>query len=111
MLKPLLDLEANEGRRNGLTWPLENSQSGLMEFQDIFIYNCQNAGHSRISLEQGMVLFEKRNILGKLLICVQKCIERIGPRTRNLLAMSASTTHCSRDQYLEAELHGSPNKA
>jgi hypothetical protein len=62
-----------------------------MEFQDIFIYNCQNAGHPRIGLEQGMILFEKRNILGKLLICVQKCIERIGPRTSNLLDVSAST--------------------
>jgi hypothetical protein len=62
-----------------------------VELQDIFIDNCQNAGHPRIGLEQGMILFEKRNILGKLLIRVQKCIKRIGPSTCNLLDMSAST--------------------
>jgi hypothetical protein len=91
MLKPVLDLETYGGQRNGLTWPLENSQCRLMEFQDIFIYNYQNAFHPRTGLEQGMILFEKRNILGKLLICVQKCIKRIGPSTCNLLGTSAST--------------------
>ncbi len=91
MLNPLLDLEAGVGQRNSLTWPLKNSQSRLMEFQDIFIYNFQNAGHPRIGLQQGMKLFEKRDVLGKLLISIQKCIKRIGPSTCNLLDMSAST--------------------